>query len=702
MTAVPADTAATDLAPPTRLELLRERWRSADRADHARWALLTLTALVPVTVFVAAMLAGWRAVGDNAIIGMRVRDLLAGRLPLVGQPSTGENFGTGIQSNHPGPMALYVLAPFVAVLGSNAGLAFGAAFINATAMVASVWVGLRRGGLLLGSIVAVGLTMLAMALGPYVLIDPISSNLGTFASVAYVLLTWSVLSGDRRRLPLALVVGTFVSQAHLTYLAFGAAVTVVLLGGLAIQVLRGHRRRPFERRTIVWSVWIVLILWAPVLVDEFFGGGNLSSIVRTFTSSDGTGGRGTGFALSRLAYAVGIRPMFSHTSVGLAFLTRPGLLAVVSAVVVGLLFVGLALWSRKASGPVRSFGLYAVVVGVVVVVSVVTGAKLPNPATVKAANLRWMWTASLLLWIGVAWGLLQFGVARLVRRLPDLVPILLAPVLLATGALANQTQVQRPRDANALGVARDLAGVAGRSSGGTVRVRYQGSPALVTIGPAFAYDLASNGSRVYVDAAPFSRAYGDAAYDGQKVDGTYLVVADTDAIGLPRGYDQVYAGSYPLRFGVDVRINVLVGWFAGGGTPPAATDPTSSQTTTTEATTTTTTTLPPRPDDPTPALCAAATATVGEVGSSLAAQDPKRIADALERVDFSTWDLANAPADVRDAKDKLVALLPEVVAFLRETPASGDALLPAFLQRFPNFVTNFSVIGDYMDRCPKG
>lgn len=639
------------------------------------YATFTVIGLVPFLIAIEGLLDGWRALGDNAIIGIQVRSLLGGQLPLIGLPTTGENFGTGIESSHPGPIALYVLAPFVIVFGSHVGLAAGAAFVNSAAFVGSAWAGYRRGGLFLAGLTGVSLCLLARALGPYVLIDPISSNLGTFPTIAFALLTWAVLAGDRALLPAAVLAGTFTIQSHLAYVAMGGAVAAVLIVGLVVQLLRGGERP--NRKTIITAGSLGAVLWAPVVIDQLFVSGNISSIIRTFTSGDGTPGRGLSFALGRLAYALGLPPLFARSSIGLDFLNDATVLGGLVAVVVLVLVLAAGFVRIPGRPDSRSLHMFAVVLVPLLLVSLYSAAKLPDPATVKAANLRWMWCAGLLVWLGAAWIGGQAALRATDRRgrLPDLVPIILAVLILAASAVALEGHERPARDAQAFDAAEVLAGALVGQPTGNFRVRYEGGPALLTVGPGFSYDLMSGGSTVFVDAGPFTRAYGEAAsYDGQAVDGTYLVAATDEGLPiLPAGFEPMAETSYPVAVGSDRMIQVVLGFQAG--------EPVSNEV---------------------PAYCEELLAKVDVPAVEALRENTVAglAADALAEVNFDI----DAPELTEKDRVALKVLQRDrdgVVAFFRRDPGRvlDDAMLRELAIEFPEFALAFQRLSEVVASC---
>ncbi|MCU1371168.1 MAG: hypothetical protein JWO77_2362 [Ilumatobacteraceae bacterium] len=467
-------------------------------------ALVVVAALIPIAVGAAAAISGWRATGDNALIGLRVSDLLRGHLLTSGLPTTGENFGTGITSNHPGPLGFYLLAPFRLVYGVNAGLALGAAAINAAAWGIGVWVMTRRHGQIAGVLTLGIFGVLAYGLGAHILYDPISSNIAAFASVTLVIVTAAVIGGDWKLLPVFVVVASYVIQAHLTYVALGVPLVLVVAVALVVALAK---KQPVPLRSLLISLGVGLVLWAPVFWDQFFGTGNISSIIRTFTSED-AGGKGFGFAFGRLVHSVSPVPMFARPTgpIGnLGFLEAAGGVRTAIGVVLLLAFAA-AVWhlwrTRSAYRPLAGL------VVLVVLASVYSASQLPDPATVKAANLRWMWTGGALVWLVLL--VVAADLATRWWRAADLLAV--AACLAVLGVLAGATSywTVEVRDEPAFRAVDTLVSqVNEKLEPGTFIVKYQGEDALLNVGPPLVTDLIDDGFDARVSLGPFDRAYGD-------------------------------------------------------------------------------------------------------------------------------------------------------------------------------------------------
>lgn len=489
-------------------------------------ALVAVAALIPVLVGALAAVTGWRATGDNALIGLRVSDLLRGHLLTSGLPTTGENFGTGITSNHPGPLGFYLLAPFRLLFGVNAGLALGAAAINAAAWGIAVWVMTRRHGQIAGVLTLGILGALAYGLGAHILYDPISSNIAAFASVTLVIVTAAVLGGDWKLLPIFVVVASYVIQAHLTYVALGVPLVLVVAVALVVALVK---KQPVPVRSLLISLGVGLLLWAPVFWDQFFGTGNISSIIRTFTSED-AGGKGLGFALGRLVHSVSPVPMFARPTgpIGnLAFLESAGGVrtAIGVALLIGFAVAVAHLWrTRSAYRPLAGL------VVLVVLASVYSASQLPDPATVKAANLRWMWTGGALVWLVLLVALAD--VATRYWRAPDVLAVASCLAVLGLAAGVSSYWTVEVRDQPAFGAVDTLAAqMSEKLEPGTFIVKYQGEDALLNIGPPLVTDLIDDGFDARVSLGPFDRAYGDHIVTKRLPQNTPALIIATGAQG---------------------------------------------------------------------------------------------------------------------------------------------------------------------------
>lgn len=527
---------AADDAPRRRSWRPARSYRVSDlspRAQIAFVAILVALALLPLLSAAIVLSQGWRPSGDNALIGLRARDVLHGHFPLVGQPSTGENFGSGIESSHPGPIEFYLIAPFVLLFGPTVGLAVGAAAINSAALVGIGWLAMRRGGMELMVIATICATLLSRSLGGNFLHDPVSSNIGALMALCLLFAAWSIIAGDLRILPVFVLVGTFTLQDHLAYLGTGAPVILVAIVLGSWWIRRTYQRSSdpsWLRPRLLWSVGIAAVLWLPVVLDQFFGSSNITAILQTFTSDKSEGaGKGIGFGASRVAEALAPWPIFSRRVPSLGWLHTAATHELVGGylVLIAIVVLGVVFWRRRRT----DLASMAAVVVIAAGSGFYTAIQLPEGAGVKAANLRWMWTVSAFAWIALAWLIWEI-LPKLWRQVLGLPGVIIGGTAVAVSMIAvvSSAGLSTDRDGTiAKDTTRLIDQVAREVPDGTYKVKYEGGSVVLSIGPALVHDLEDRGDDLLLDIGPFNRAYGDhRTYDGEPVDGTLLVTAQAD------------------------------------------------------------------------------------------------------------------------------------------------------------------------------
>lgn len=514
--------------------------RMSELPERQLWiarGVLVALAVLPMLSAVIVLAQGWRPSGDNALIGLRVHDVLTGHFPLIGQPTTGENFGSGIETSHPGPIEFYLVAPFVAVLGPIVGLAVGAAAINAAAFVGTGWLAFRRGGFGLMGVAVLATIAMSRSLGGNILHDPVSSNVGSFVAFTLLFACWSIIAGDLRVTPVFVLCGTFALQDHLSYLGTGSPVVLVSIV-IGIWWLVRIRRRAADtswvRPMAIASGVVAFVLWLPVIVDEIWGDHNINAIIQTFTGKR-TAGEGAAFALERLAVALAPMPAFSRRFGPLGYLHTPNTVELVLgyAVLVAIIALGVVFYRRRDTARAAM----ALVTVLAAIAGTYTAVKLPVGAGIQASNLRWMWTVSAFAWTTLAWMVwaLLPRFWRDVLRQPGLAAAALALLLVVAGTLRT-VNLSTDRDGDMADETGQLIDrVKQELPEGTYRVTYAGGSVVVSVGPALVHDLDYRGDTILMDIGPFTRAYADhRGFDGQEVDGTIVVSAEANA-AYPEG-----------------------------------------------------------------------------------------------------------------------------------------------------------------------
>jgi hypothetical protein len=337
---------AAELAHRRLLPHISIRLPDGRRVAHGLMALLWrcappvaagLAASIPVLVSTAnAVSAGWVPAGDDGIIATRGWDVLSAHTPNVGQYSEAGLVLTHQILHSPGPM-LYWLIALPARFGSVTSIATTMGVVNTLAIIGTVALARRRGGLVLMFSVAIGIALLCQSLPSEALHDIWNPAAGLFPFLALIFLGWSVACGDVGLLPLTALLASFVVQTHLMY----APPTAVVLGVAAIGLIgsRIARRRLGRsgdhggRRVWPWllaAVAVTAACWVAPAIDQIENNpGNLTLLVRTIEHRDHTLGSRVGW--NAVVRSVGITPWWLFVprtewerKYDVGALTRPG------------------------------------------------------------------------------------------------------------------------------------------------------------------------------------------------------------------------------------------------------------------------------------------------------------------------------------------------------------------------------------------
>lgn len=254
--------------------------RLATRVVHHPLLPYVLLALLPIlAAAVRAWVSGWAPEGDDAIIGMRVRDALSSNLPLVGMRSTSGLEDPALASHHPGPLEFYLLALPAALLGfSGAGLVLGVALLNAAAVVGTLVIGWQLGRHrvvlpLTGAVLA-----LEWSLGAALLVRPLNTFVAAFPLLLVLVSATALLLGRLGPMWVFALSATLVAQSNVAYAPLVAAVALLLAAvGLvrwwrvrhAVWPLPGWRPHRRQRRWGPGRVTAVVLAlaWMPPLVE---------------------------------------------------------------------------------------------------------------------------------------------------------------------------------------------------------------------------------------------------------------------------------------------------------------------------------------------------------------------------------------------------------------------------------------------------
>jgi hypothetical protein len=395
------------------------RLRDLDRRGRLIAAGFAL-ALVLAPLFAYAWAApDWTPSNDPALMAIRTLDVGTSRTPLTGQPSTSANYTSDREVvNHPGPVHFYLMAPAVRALGVAHGMLVVSVLITGGCVLLSAWAIYRQLGPPGGVVGAVVLGAITFTTGASTLVNPVSSNIARYPLLCSMVLIWCLLCGDIRLLPLASAVLSFTAQQHLSVLPTVGVVGAAGLAGFLVVWGRGGRWREgaARRQLALWggaAVGVGLVIWSPVLYQQFFGRGtpNLTAMAE-FAQHDERPSLGMGSALGQAAHVLGLPPILGQQNLTGEWLLRD--VAPVTWVTAALVVaaMGFAGWRWRRTEPRRA--ALAVTAGIALVAGLVNGSSVPEGLEKYRLSLyHWAWP--LILFVTLALGL---AVLELARRAP--------------------------------------------------------------------------------------------------------------------------------------------------------------------------------------------------------------------------------------------------------------------------------------------
>jgi hypothetical protein len=393
------------------------RLAGLDRFQRA-WvvAVAAAVALACVALVWTLVAEGWTQVGDeaNQIHGAQRAFL---EWPLVGDFNTANLYGNP-SSHHPGPVAWYLLAPWVMALGPQLGAWLFAIFWNSAWLALTGWFAHRAGGPRVAAVaVLAGLAAFAVVVpGQYA--STFFQVLPLFPLLFCLVASWSLARRDTLSFPFLVLAATFVVQSATLNLPL-LAVVLATATGLAVMAYRRDRALPPRAGThLAVGTALGIALWAPPIADQLLGSGNLGLLATADIPHAGVGGilpnlRGT---LDRYWHMAQIRLLLIAAGVSLA-------VAAANAI--------------RRRGPTPSpQGPLGVLVVAALAGSVATGALLPED---DFETSHWMWlalVAGFLCVAVVAW--------TTQRERPSVPKRAIASAATAVALLASLSLIARP------------------------------------------------------------------------------------------------------------------------------------------------------------------------------------------------------------------------------------------------------------------
>ncbi len=250
---------------------------SASDRPHEPWSWLEWTVLalvgLPFIVGIVAILTGEHAdfhfVIDNAFNELRTRDV--GRYSVLLGPFSRDGW------SHPGPTFYYLfVVPYRLFGARSSALVASALLMNAASAVTVVVIARRVSGRLLMLLTAAAMSLLAFNLGWEFLRDPWNPYVTVFPFALLFLSTWALAGGRMRYLPLTAALATYCVQTHIAYVPVVAPLVLWGLIGAALASRRAESK-PRVPVPLVVTVVILAVMWAPTVIDQTDGTGNLNS-----------------------------------------------------------------------------------------------------------------------------------------------------------------------------------------------------------------------------------------------------------------------------------------------------------------------------------------------------------------------------------------------------------------------------------------
>lgn len=558
------------------------RWAGRRAGRAVTVGLIAADALALAIIAWHASTSRWRMIGDSAVTTLRGRDVLSGDTPLLGMPSGFSGWSSAADPFHPGPVALWVLAP-TKLFGAGEGVVLVIGWLVLVASTVVIAAAARR---VAGWWAAAGAVGTAVALQLTVVYSPIWSTIPPVLAIgpalALCFVAWAVADGRTTWWPALVLIGAMVAGADLAY-ATVVVPLVVLAAARTIRDERSARSRSapstVSRRTVILTVLAVVVTCAlPVAEAVANGGGNLSELL----AAAGARVPAAGFdraakGLGEIAYPDAL-PFFYF----LRFLIRSIIDAPVVVRVVLALALVAAYWrglrGRRLAGPVigcivvatlLSATVALVLIGAVAALGLVRlavlGFREPRPGTLPllavagAAILgalfgQWqtpvaapdqpqylfpVQVAGAITWFTMGWLICRGAAALLARRaeppsprlaaLPRYVPVALVGIsivaLAATGATTEDTYLQP--------TARGLGSVAGQVGDelpdGAYRWQQLGGPDVTATSHGMVLRLIPEGIIPHVGAADAKYYSTGRALDGSERGALYLTLGSGPA-----------------------------------------------------------------------------------------------------------------------------------------------------------------------------
>ncbi len=427
-----------------------------------RRAILAVAVMPIIAAVVRALSNDWFPIGDNALLYIRVVDVLTEHHPWLGS-WTSASLSVGENMNNPGPIYADLVAPFAKLFAPGPGAAIGVGVVNLFTVVGISAAARRIGGWALQQWAILAAAALSWSMGSEMLFDIWQAHALLLPFLLLLVLLLGVTDGQTWCIPWALAVISVLVQTHISF----AYILAVLCPVAAVGYHLVRRRRPHLAWRDVWRSRVVLLtalgmfaLWAQTLYEQFFGPGkgNLSRL------AGNTGGGslqvGAEKALGITARLFVLPPWWMRsgfsTSVPNTTLTGtpeqprlelPGLpgAAVSAVLVLGLvgLLVGLVVLHRRRGAHLLAAACVLAVAGVVgsaLSVSQLTVGRVGF----SSHHVRFLWPIAVFVHVAIGWSVVHLLARSERSQRVATWSLITATALLSVAAVPYHAQPQGP------------------------------------------------------------------------------------------------------------------------------------------------------------------------------------------------------------------------------------------------------------------
>jgi hypothetical protein len=387
--------------------------RNLEGPSRAIRAGLVAIAILPVVVAAIRSIGrDWFPIGDSALLYLRTADVFTRHHPFLGS-WTSASVSVGENMNNPGPTYNFLIAPFAHLFASGPGAAIGVGAVNVASIIGISWASRRIGGWPMQRWMLVAAAALAWSMGSELLIDIWQAHALLLPFLFFLVLLTGCSAGNYYLLPATVGVATLLIQTHITYAYI--LILLILISFATFWMMH----RPVGRvapiavvrsRPVVLSTFVILVLWAHPIWEQFFGDGR-GNLARLVANSSG-GAVTVGWTdATRITAAVTTVPWwwmrrdFSNKiryEGGYQLILPSVFVSVASLLVLVALLAALTCASHRRGLTVQT------IAGVLATMSVpATIASLSRltigPTLLSSGHVRWAWTVAVFVTFVAVW-----------------------------------------------------------------------------------------------------------------------------------------------------------------------------------------------------------------------------------------------------------------------------------------------------------